>query len=100
MIETRDIPVKDIPTLSDDRWQQMARENAVHNFIRENGREPGSVDEAVQWQRSRVDQEDVDNIRDGPIMQATKWIVPAVIWMTGMWMVVIVVMALAMEVRL
>ena len=94
MIETRDIPVKDIPTLSDDRWQQMARENAVHNFIRENGREPGSVDEAVQWQRSRVDQEDVDNIRDGPIMQATKWIVPAVILLMAVWMISMVVMML------
>lgn len=94
MTETRDIPVKDIPTLSDDRWQQMARENAVHNFIRENGREPGSVDEAVQWQRSRVDQEDVDNIRDGPIMQATKWIVPAVILLMAVWMISMAVMML------
>ena len=94
MIETRDSPVKDIPTLSDDRWQQMARENAVHNFIRENGREPGSVDEAVQWQRSRVDQEDVDNIRDGPIMQATKWIVPAVILLMAVWMISMAVMML------
>lgn len=30
--------------------------------------------------------------RDGPIMTATKWIVPAVIWMTGMWMVSMVIM--------
>ena len=37
---------------------------------------------------------------DGPIMRAAKWIVPAVIWLLGMWMVVIVVMALAMGVRL
>ena len=38
--------------------------------------------------------------RDGPIMRAAKWIVPAVIWMLEMWMVAIVVMALAMGVRL
>ena len=38
--------------------------------------------------------------RDGPIMRAAKWIVPAVIWLLGMWMVAIVVMALAMGVRL
>ncbi|MFR3650358.1 MAG: hypothetical protein ACLTXE_25250 [Enterocloster aldenensis] len=38
--------------------------------------------------------------RDGPIMMAAKWIVPAVIWLLGMWMVAIVVMALAMGVRL
>ena len=36
--------------------------------------------------------------RDGPIMRAAKWIVPAVIWLLGMWMVAIVVMALAMGV--
>ena len=38
--------------------------------------------------------------RDGPIMMAAKWIVPAVIWLLGMWMVAIVVMAAAMGVRL
>ena len=38
--------------------------------------------------------------RDGPIMRATKWIVPAVIWLLGMWMVAIVIMALAMGVSL
>ena len=38
--------------------------------------------------------------RDGPIMRAAKWIVPTVIWLLGMWMVSIVVMALAMGVRL
>ena len=38
--------------------------------------------------------------RDGPIMRAAKWIVPAVIWLLGMWMVAIVVMAAAMGVRL
>lgn len=38
--------------------------------------------------------------RDGQWMRAAKWIVPAVIWLLGMWMVAIVVMALAMGVRL
>lgn len=38
--------------------------------------------------------------RDGPIMRAAKWIVPAVIWLLGMWMVAIVVMAAAMGVRI
>lgn len=38
--------------------------------------------------------------RDGPIMRAAKWIVPTVIWLLGMWMVFIVVMATAMGVRL
>ena len=38
--------------------------------------------------------------RDGPIMRAAKWIVPAVIWLLVMWMVSIVVKALGMGVRL
>ena len=38
--------------------------------------------------------------RDGPILMAAKWIVPAVIWLLGMWMVSIVVMAEAMGVSL
>lgn len=38
--------------------------------------------------------------RDGPIMRAAKRIVPAVIWLLGMWMVAIVVMAAAMGVSL
>ena len=37
---------------------------------------------------------------DGPWMWLAKWVVPMVIWMTGMWMVSIVVMALAMGVEL
>ena len=38
--------------------------------------------------------------RDGPIMMAAKWIVPAVIWLLGMWMVAIGIMVVAMGVRL
>ena len=38
--------------------------------------------------------------RDGPWMRAAKWIVPTVIWLLGMWMVAIVIMAVAMGVRL
>ncbi len=34
--------------------------------------------------------------QDGPVMRAAKLIVPAVIWLLGMWMVAIVVMAAAM----
>ena len=36
---------------------------------------------------------------DGPLMRAAKWIVPAVIWLLGMWMVAIVVMAVAMGIK-
>lgn len=40
------------------------------------------------------------NRRDGPWMRLAKRAVPMVIWGVGMWMVSIVVMALAMGVRL
>ena len=40
------------------------------------------------------------NRHDGPWMRLAKRAVPMVMWMTGMWMVSIVVMALAMGVRL
>ena len=41
-----------------------------------------------------------DEWDEHPLMRAAKWIVPAVFWLLGMWMVSIVVMALAMGVRL
>ena len=41
-----------------------------------------------------------DEWDEHPLMRAAKWIVPGVIWLLGMWMVAIVVMALAMGVRL
>lgn len=37
---------------------------------------------------------------NGPWMRLAKWVVPMVIWGVGMWMVSIVIMALAMGVRL
>lgn len=40
------------------------------------------------------------NRHDGPWMRLAKRAVPMVIWMTGMWMVSIVVIALAMGVEL
>ena len=49
-----DVPLLDIHMMSDEHWQELARENAVHNFRRAKGREPASVEEAVKWQRERV----------------------------------------------
>lgn len=53
--EIRTTPsVLEISQMSDERWQDLARENAVRNYTRENGREPESVAQAVAWQRERV----------------------------------------------
>ena len=45
--------------MSDERWQELAIENAVHNYIRENGREPESIEQALQWHRSWIDSRQV-----------------------------------------
>ena len=48
-----EIPVIGIPMMDDECWQQLARENAVSNYRKVNGKEPESVDAAVLWQRER-----------------------------------------------
>lgn len=52
--ETVTLPLIDIPMMSDEQWQQLARENAVHNYIREHGHEPESEAAACLWQRERM----------------------------------------------
>lgn len=47
-------PLREIPQMSDERWQELARENAVRNYTRENGRKPKSVEQAVTWQRDVI----------------------------------------------
>lgn len=49
------VPVIDMPMMSDERWNELAKEQAVHNYIRENGKEPDSVEVALQWQRERIE---------------------------------------------
>lgn len=44
-------PLVDIPIMSDERWEELAKEQAVKNYIRENKREPHSEEEAFEWQR-------------------------------------------------
>lgn len=48
-----DVPLLDIPMMDDDRWQQLARENAVHNYTKHFGHAPKDVETAVMWQRQR-----------------------------------------------
>ena len=47
------LPVINITLMSDEAWQQAARENAVENYRKAFGCEPESVEKAVQWQRER-----------------------------------------------
>ncbi len=48
------VPLLDVPMMSGEKWQKLAAEQAVHNYIRENGREPESVEAAFQWQREWI----------------------------------------------
>lgn len=49
------VPVIDMPMMSDERWNELAKEQAVHNYIQENGTEPESIEDALQWQRERIE---------------------------------------------
>lgn len=52
-MEGAEVPVLDIPMMSDERWVQIARENAMQNYIWEHGREPIDPEKAYKWQRQR-----------------------------------------------
>lgn len=49
-----DLPILGIKMMSDERWLELAAENAVHNYTREHGTAPESVEQALEWQRNRV----------------------------------------------
>lgn len=54
--QTGTVPLVDLPMMSDERWNELARENAVHNFTQAFGHSPNTVEEAVEWQRERAEQ--------------------------------------------
>lgn len=56
MVQGVALPIIDIPMMSDKRWNELARENAVNNYIKTFGCRPQTVEDAVQWQRDRINQ--------------------------------------------
>lgn len=48
------LPVLDIPQMSDNEWNQRAREQAVRQYREETGQEPESIDQAVSWLRDKI----------------------------------------------
>ena len=56
VVGERELPLLNIPMMSDERWKELTRENAVHNFKKANKREPANVEEAVRWQRKRIEE--------------------------------------------
>lgn len=51
-------PLVDIPMMSDERWQQLATEGAVKHFREWYGREPETVQEALDAQRAFIERLD------------------------------------------
>lgn len=48
------LPVLEVPQMTDERWQELARENAVSNYRRKHGGNPESTEQAVAWQRQQA----------------------------------------------
>ncbi len=48
------LPVLDIPQMSDNEWNQRAREQAARQYQEETGQEPESIDQAVSWLRDKI----------------------------------------------
>ena len=48
------VPLLNIPMMSDDQWNELAERQAIKNYIRVNGKEPESVEDAFKWQRQWV----------------------------------------------
>lgn len=53
--EGRTYPLVDIPMMDDERWQELAKENAVHNYFEKHGKMPETPEIALAWQRERSD---------------------------------------------
>lgn len=45
------LPVLDILMMSDERWQELAAEQAVKHYTEKHGYAPESVQQAFEWQR-------------------------------------------------
>ena len=53
-IGEKEIQVLDIKLMSDERWNELAIENAIENYTKEFGYAPESPETACKWQRERV----------------------------------------------
>ncbi len=49
------VPMIEIKMMSDERWKQLAEESAVKHFREWHGREPETVQEALEAQRAFIE---------------------------------------------
>lgn len=50
------VPLVNLPQVSDERWNKLAEQNAVKNYTQELGHPPRTVKEAVEWQEKWYEQ--------------------------------------------
>lgn len=50
------LPLVDIPQMTDEKWQQLAKKNAIRNYTKKHGYPPESTEVATTWQRKWVDE--------------------------------------------
>lgn len=48
------LPLVDLSVMSDERWEELAQENAIRNYARTFGHAPESVAVALAWQRTEA----------------------------------------------
>lgn len=48
------VPLLGIKQMSDTRWDELTKRQVVKNYIKENGKEPESIQSAFEWQRQWV----------------------------------------------
>lgn len=50
------VPLVNLPQVSDEGWNKLAEQNAVKNYTQELGHPPRTVKEAVEWQEKWCEQ--------------------------------------------
>lgn len=52
--QTGTVPLVDIPMMSDERWEELCRENAIKHYTEAFGHAPESADVALEWEKRRA----------------------------------------------
>lgn len=49
------VPLLAVPMMSDERYSQLAGQQAIKHYVQQNGHKPNSVAEAFRWQREWIE---------------------------------------------
>lgn len=50
------VPLLAVPMMSDERYSQLAEQQAIKHYMQQNGHKPGSTAEAFRWQKEWIEQ--------------------------------------------